>query len=405
MAELPGIISLRKEMETWRRELHATPETAFREYKTAGYVAARLREFGLDVRDGVGGTGVIASLSAGQSARAIALRAELDAVSASGHRAASRPNSGSTISHACGHDGHMAMLLAAAKHLAATRNFDGTVRFIFQPAEEVGLGAARMLAENLLDESPFDAVFALHGVPGLAVGEFAIAVGPVFAAANVVQIVLRGHPGHDALPHQIQNPIVAAATLVQQFNELVANRVSPYEVVALSVTGLVSADDWNSVPEQATLTIVVRSLSRKVQDRLLSMVSETAERVAVLHGCAVDLSRPVSYLPTINDSTEARNAAMAAEAVVDPEHVHRNLPPAMNAEDFGNLASARPGCYVMLGTGHRGRPNSTLHDAGFDFNDDALALGASFWVALVETRLPQLTKAPQTSVAGAVVSP
>jgi hippurate hydrolase len=397
---------LRETMLAWRKTLHGTAEVGFLEQVTAAFVAQKLSEFGITVVSGVGGTGVVGTLSCGESLQSIGLRAELDAVPKSGLVAVTRSASQASATHACGHDGHMAMLLGAAKHLSQTKRFDGTIRFIFQPAEESGTGAGAMIQDGLFTRFPVDALFGLHNVPYIPAGKFGIGVGPVMATVDRFTIVIRGRAGHDATPRANINPIIAASHLVQALQTTTLRILNPTDVATVTVTQFVAADDWNTVPQVANIGGVIRSLHGRTQKRLLDEVARVAKASAILFECTADIESGLHYSPTINDPEETQFAIRAATAVAGPEGLLRQLPPIMSGEDFGTFLERKPGCYALLGTGEPGA-EAGLHSAGFEFNDAVLAAGANFWVELVEHRLSMAgtISASKTSCAKDIVDP
>ena len=386
-ALLPLLIPRIREI---RRDIHAHPELAFGEWRTAERVAAHLASLGLEVRRGLAGTGVVASLKAGTGSRAIGLRADMDALpleelNTFGHRSMHRGQM-----HACGHDGHVAMLLGAAEALVALRHegrFDGTVHFIFQPAEEHEGGARVMLEQGLLDQCPMDAVFGLHNWPGLPVGEMAVTAGPVMAGADRFEVAIHGQGGHAAMPHQANDVVLAGAALVQSLQMLVSRLRDPLEPAVLSVTRFHAGHADNVLPEEAVLGGTVRTFSESQQQAMESALRRVCEGVALSHGVEVRLGYERGYPPTINTALQAGQCAEAAARVLGGGKVRRDLRPSMGAEDFAYFLQQRPGCYVWLGNG-AGQGGCMLHSPTYDFNDEIIPLGIRYWVALVEQVLP-----------------
>ena len=371
-----------------RRDLHAHPETAYQEKRTAGVVAATLRLLGLEVHEGLAGTGVVGTLRAGRGPRCIGLRADMDALPmlelgrqpwASRHPGAH---------HGCGHDGHTAMLLGAARQLARTRSFDGTVHFIFQPAEEGQAGARRLVEEGLFERFPCDTVYALHNWPDLPLGQAATRAGPIMAAADRFDITLRGRGGHAAQPQHTPDALLAASQLVVQLNTIVSRRIDPMDSAVLSVTRVQGGQSHNVLPAEASITGTVRSFDPAVQDRIEAALRDAAAGVALSHGCTVDVSYVRYYPATVNSADEAALALAAArDAGLQADFAAR---PAFTSEDFAFLLRERPGAYLWLG---QGRPDPgpdgerPLHHPCYDFNDDALPLGVRWFCAIVERAL------------------
>jgi len=374
------------ELRTLRHDLHAHPELGFAEHRTAAIAADAMRALGLDVAIGVGGTGVVATLRSGDGGRSVGLRADMDAlpiVEASGLPHASvHPG----VHHGCGHDGHTAMLIGAARQLARTRRFDGTVHFIFQPAEEGQGGADAMIRDGLFERFPCDAVYALHNWPGLPLGTIRTRPGPIMAAADRFELVVRGRGGHAAMPHTTPDAILAASQLVQQLNAIVSRDIDPTESAVLSVTKIEGGHVHNVLPAAVTVVGTVRSFDPGVQDRIEERLREVAAGVALSSGTEVSVDYLRYYPATINTADETRKALAAAaaaglDAAVAPV-------PAFTSEDFAFMLRVRPGAYLWLGQGRAGNADERpLHHPCYDFNDDALPLGIAWFVALVEQEL------------------
>lgn len=378
---LPALVAL-------RHDLHAHPELAYQEHRTAAIVAAALRELGLDVHTGIGGTGVVATLRCGDSPRSIGLRADMDALpiverGEHGH-ASTHPG----VHHGCGHDGHTSMLIGAARHLARTRRFDGSVHFIFQPAEEGEAGARAMIADGLFERFPCDAVYALHNWPDLPLGQAQTRPGPIMAAADRFDLTLRGRGGHAALPQQTPDALLAASQLVTQLNTLVARRIHPMDSAVLSVTRVQGGHTHNVLPAVVEITGTVRSFGLESQDRIEGALRAACAGIALMHEVEIAVAYSRYYPATINSSAEARFALEAAAAAgLDAQEAPR---PAFTSEDFAFMLQARPGAYLWLGQGraHPGPDGERpLHHPCYDFNDDALPLGIGWFVSLVERAL------------------
>lgn len=385
MAVPARIIALAAEMAAWRHRLHNRPELAFEERETADFVAARLADCGLAVHRGLAGTGVVGTLANGPG-KAVGLRADMDALPIEEATDAAYRSATPGIMHACGHDGHMAMLLGAAKYLAETRRFSGTVQFIFQPAEENEAGGRKMVADGLFQRFPVTAVFGLHNWPALAAGRAAVRPGPMMAACDIFDIRLTGRQAHAAMPHQGVDPIPAAATLIGALQSIVSRAVDPLQSAVVSVTRLDAGEAYNIVPETARLRGTVRALDADVQDFVEAAVWRVAAGVAAAHGCAADVHYERRYPPTVNDPTQAAFAAEVAVDVLGPGNVDCDLPPSMGAEDFAFMLQAVPGAYIWLGGGADAAPHG-LHHPSYDFNDAILTLGAAYWARLVEKAL------------------
>jgi amidohydrolase len=371
-----------------RHDLHAHPELAFAEHRTAGIVARALRELGLEVHEGIGGTGVVGVLRVGSGARSVGLRADMDALPLAEHSELGYRSTVLGVHHGCGHDGHTSMLLGAARHLARTRRFDGTVVFIFQPAEEGRGGARAMVDDGLFERFPCDAVYALHNWPDLALGSAQTRPGPIMAAADRFDITLRGRGGHAAQPQHTPDAILAASQLVTQLHTLVARRIDPGESVVLSVTRIEGGHSHNVLPAEVQITGTVRSFDAASQDIIEGALRATAQGVALASGTEVEVTYTRYYPATVNSAPEAARAlAAATEAGLATSVAAR---PAFTSEDFAFMLRARPGAYLWLGQG-RGDAASDrpLHHPAYDFNDDALPLGIRWLVAVAALELAQ----------------
>lgn len=387
MATIEDGDELHAAMTAWRRHLHAHPETAFEEHATAAFIAERLESFGgIEVTRGIAGTGVVGTLTEGDGP-AIGLRADMDALGFAEANTFAHRSTRPGKMHACGHDGHTAMLLGAARHLATTRAFRGTVRFIFQPAEENEAGGQAMVEDRLFERFSVDAVFGLHNWPGLPVGRMAVAPGPMMAACDLFEITLAGRGCHAAMPHLGTDTVLASAALTLALHGLVGRRIDPQDAAVLSVTEAHAGETWNVLPERALLRGTVRAFRASVQDILEAAIRETAAAVSAAHGCTAEVHYDRRYPATINHPEAARRAARAAALAFGEEAVEHHPRPSMGSEDFAFMLLQRPGCYVWLGNGATdgGR---VLHNPHYDFNDAILPLGALWWVTLVENELP-----------------
>jgi len=375
---------LHGEMTAWRHDLHAHPEIAFQEHRTSERVAGLLAGFGIDMHRGLAGTGVVGSLRRGGGPRSIALRADLDGLPM---QEIGEPPYRSQVPgamHACGHDGHMAMLLGAARELAERGRFDGTVYFVFQPAEENEGGGRVMVEQGLFDRFPADAVFGLHNWPGLDAGRFAVRPGPVMAAFDVFEVTVRGRGAHGAMPHLAIDPVVAAAEMIGALQTIVSRNVSPVEAAVVSVAQVQAGDTWNVIPEQARLRGSARYFRPDVGRAVEEGIRRIVAGVASAFGATSIVDYQHRYPATVNEPAATAIAARVAEEVVGSEQMVADAPPSMASEDFAFMLQARPGCYVWLGSGDGVR---ALHSPGYDFNDAVLPVGAAYWVRLAETIL------------------
>jgi hippurate hydrolase len=379
---------IQPEMTAWRRDLHAHPETAFEETRTAQLVAERLASFGIEVHRGLAKTGVVGALRAGASARAIGLRADLDALHIHEQNEFAHRSRHAGRMHACGHDGHTAMLLGAAQYLAETRRFDGTVYFIFQPAEENEGGGRAMVAEGLFEKFPVAGVYGMHNWPGIPVGKFGVLPGPMMASFDIFEIVVTGRGAHGAMPHTGIDPVVAGSALVQALQTIPSRTVDPIAPAVVTVTQFHAGDAWNVIPEQAILRGTTRAFRPDVQDQIEAGIRRVCAGIDATHGTRSSVRYERRYPPTINHPRETEIAAAAMAKVVGAENVLADLQPTMGSEDFAFMLQARPGCYVWIGNGP-GEGGCVLHNPRYDFNDEILAIGASYWATLVEQVLAQ----------------
>jgi len=370
-----------------RRDIHAHPELAFEETRTSDIVAHHLRELGIETHTGIGKTGVVGVIRAGNSNRAIGLRADMDALPITERNTFDHASRHRGKMHACGHDGHTTMLLGAAEYLSKHRNFDGTVVLIFQPAEEGEGGAPAMLDDGLLERFPFESVYGMHNWPGLPAGSFAIHNGPVMASSDKFEIHLYGRGAHAAMPHQGVDPITCGAAIVQSLQTLISRSRDPFDPAVISVTQFHAGEAYNVVPDRAMLMGTVRALTHDMRDKLETEMARVVAGVAAAHGARADFQYVRGYPPTVNSVDEAALCAEVAAALVGAANARTDLRPSMGAEDFAFFAEKRPGCYVWLGNGP-GEGGCTLHNPMYDFNDEILPVGASYWVRLVEAALP-----------------
>ena len=374
----------------WRHDFHRFPETGFNEHRTADRVAQVLQLLGLDVHRGIGGTGLVASLTVGSGTGMIGLRADMDAL-AMGEAAPDRTHASTNAGcmHACGHDGHMAMLLGAAQLLAQRRDFDGTVRFVFQPAEEHGRGAAAMLADGLLQRFPMDEIYGAHNIPGLPAGHFATRVGALMASEDNFTITITGRGGHAARPQMVIDPLVIGAEIVLALQTIVARSVDPRQSAVVSCTGFTTDGIRNAIPGTVVITGDTRSDSPTVQALLEARMRTLCEGICAAHGATCTVAYTHEFAPTVNWPQCVPVAVRAAQTVVGADRVDANTPPLMASEDFGCFLQHIPGAFVFIGNGDGDSPGAVpLHNAAYDFNDALLPLGARWFAGLVRQRLP-----------------
>ncbi|OWQ83862.1 peptidase M20 [Roseateles aquatilis] len=386
------IDDLLPELVRFRRDLHAHPELAFGEHRTAGLVADALRELGLEVHEGVGGTGVVGVLRHGEG-RAVGLRADMDALPMEERSGLPHASLFSGIHHGCGHDGHTAMLLGAARHLARTRGFAGTVNFIFQPAEEGKGGALAMVKDGLFERFPCDAVYALHNWPDLPAGQARTRPGPIMAAADRFDITIKGRGGHAAMPHRTPDAVLAASQIVVQLNTLVSRRIDPGESAVLSVTRIEGGHSHNVMPAEVALTGTVRSFDAVSQDAIESALKDSVEGLCHAAGCEADVVYTRYYPATVNTAVEASLALRAAASVGLVAEVAER--PAFTSEDFAFMLRERPGAYLWLGQGPRRTGEADyrpLHHPCYDFNDAVMAHGVRWFVAVAGLELAQVPR-------------
>lgn len=374
------------ELRSVRQDLHQHPEFGFEEQRTSALVAERLRSFEIDeVVEGVGGTGVVATLRCGGSNRAIALRADMDAlrIAEQGDRTYRSRTPG--VMHACGHDGHTAMLLGAAKLLAAEGGFDGTVRLIFQPAEEWGRGALAMISDGLMTRFPFDEIYGLHNMPGLAVGRFETCVGSLMSAEDNFEIILRGLGGHAARPQQTREVLVAACALVINLQTIVARRIDPADISVVSVTEILTDGTRNVLPGTARILGDARSFRPEVSAAIEAQMRRIAQGTAEVYDCEIEVIYTREFIPLVNDEKCTKAALSAAIAVFGAENVSADRDPFPGSEDFARFLDVVPGCFAYIGNGETSKQ---LHNPAYDFNDEAIPYGVRYFVELVRRRLP-----------------
>ena len=393
MRLIESILADAASITTLRRDIHAHPELCFEEVRTSDLIAKALTEWGIPVHRGLGTTGVVGIVKNGSSDRALGLRADIDALPMTEHNKFAHASTHAGKMHACGHDGHTAMLLAAAKHLSKHRNFDGTVYLIFQPAEEGGGGAREMIKDGLFKLFPMEAVFGAHNWPGMQVGQFAVKSGPCFASSNEFKITVRGKGAHGAMPHLGVDPVPAAAAMVSAFQTILTRNKRPIDTGVISVTMIHTGEATNVIPDSCVMEGTVRTFTTEVLDLIERRMKVVAESTAAAFECTAEFEFKRNYPPTINHEAETAFARRVLAEVVGSDNV-LDFEPTMGAEDFSYYLLEKPGCYFMIGNGdgaHRqgghGMGPCMLHNPSYDFNDDLIPLGATAWVRLAEAWL------------------
>ena len=412
---IPDIVDRQPELTRWRRDIHAHPELAFAETRTADFVAGQLSAYGIDVTRGLGNTGVVGTLSAGSSSKAIGLRADMDALPMDEHNTFAHKSKYSGKMHGCGHDGHTVTLLAAARYLAQSKNFDGTVQLIFQPAEEAnkaGSGARSMIEDGLFERFPVDQIFAFHNAPGLKAGVIATRPGPLMASMDLFDVTVTGRGCHGAMPHTGIDPINIAAHLQLAWQSIVSRTVDPVKSAVISPTSITTGESWSVIPDSVNIKGSVRTLSTAVRKHVEDRFWHVTQHVVEGYGGTVDIAYWPNYPVTNNHVEQAAFACKVAASVVGEDRVFGNTEPCMGSEDFGCMLEEVPGCYVFIGNsapgadaarasfnghsresltedfGDHAVPNACMvHDPNYDFNDKIIPVAASFFVGLVEKSL------------------
>ncbi len=393
MKTIDSIVTQATGIAAVRRDIHAHPELCFKEVRTADVIAQKLTEWGIPIHRGMGTTGVVGIVKNGTSSRAIGLRADIDALPMQEFNTFDHASKYPGKMHACGHDGHTAMLLAAAQHFAKNRNFDGTVYLIFQPAEEGGGGAREMIKDGLFEKFPMDAVFGMHNWPGMQVGQFAASPGPVMASSNEFKITIRGKGAHAALPHNGIDPVPVACQMVQAFQTIISRNKKPVDAGVISVTMIHAGEATNVIPDSCELRGTVRTFTLEVLDLIEKRMKQIAEHTCAAYEAECEFEFTRNYPPTINHPKETDFARKVMADIVGFDNVMVQEP-TMGAEDFSYMLQATPGAYVFIANGdgahremgHGGGP-CMLHNPSYDFNDDLIPLGATFWVSLAESWL------------------
>jgi len=387
MPVINRIAEFHSEIAGWRRDFHAHPELQYDVVRTAGKVADLLRSFGVDeVATGIGRTGVVGVIRGGRtdSGKVVGLRADMDALPITERTGKDYASTNSGKMHACGHDGHTAMLLGAAKYLAETRNFDGTAVVIFQPAEEGGAGARAMIEDGLFDRFGISEVYGLHNWPGIPTGHFAMRTGGIMASTDEFNILIEGRGGHAAKPHLALDPVATAAHIVTALQTVVSRNIDPLKPAVLSVTMIQAGDAFNVIPRTARLVGTIRAHDEGVRALAEQRLREIATQIAAAFGATVEIGFRRGYPVTVNHADQTGFAETVARELVGTDRVDGDVPPSMGGEDFSYMLQQRPGAYVFLGNGD----SSDLHTDTYDFNDEVIPTGASYWVRLAEKAMP-----------------
>jgi amidohydrolase len=391
---LEPIIQFQSDLQKIRRDLHAYPELSYEEIRTSDVVSAKLQEWGIPVIKGLGLTGIVGIIKNGASDRGVGLRADMDALPMEELNVFAHTSVHPGKMHACGHDGHTAMLLGAARYLSKHRNFDGTVYLIFQPAEEGGGGAKRMIDDGLFQKCPMQAIFGMHNWPDTIAGSFGITAGPMMASSNEFKVVIKGCGSHAAQPNKSVDPIMVAIQIAQSWQTIISRSKNPIDTAVLSITQIHAGSATNVIPDEATLIGTVRTFTTPVLDLIDDRMRKIAVHTAAAFGAEIEFDFQRNYPPLINHAVETNIAVEVATEIVGRQKVQSSVEPTMGAEDFAFMLEKMPGCYIFIGNGdgtHRdfghGLGPCNLHNPSYDFNDDLLSIGATYWVKLVEKYL------------------
>jgi len=380
--------NIQKDARSWRQDIHKHPELGFQEDRTAGKVAGLLAESGLDVHTAVGTTGVVAVLKRGAAEQAIGLRADMDALPIQEANTFEHRSVHDGVFHGCGHDGHTTMLLAAARQLAGSGEFDGTVYFIFQPSEEDGRGALSMIEDGLFERFPMQAVYGMHNMPGIPAGHFAVRKGAIMTSEDIFVITIRGRGGHSSMPDRAIDPVVIAAEVILALQSIVSRSVAPQDWGVVSVTEVLTDGARNVIPSTVTIKGDCRAMSTNTQELIAARMREIVAGITAAHGAEGSVEYRNDFIVTVNTADETAAAIAAARKVAGEPAVDANCPPCSASEDFARMLQVKPGCYILIGNGLDGHCGATLHNPNYDLNDEILTVGADYWVALVEAQLP-----------------
>ena len=406
------IIQFQAELQAIRRNIHAHPELCYEEQRTADVVTQKLTDWGIPVLRGLGVTGVVGIIKRGSGDAAIGLRADMDALPMQEFNTFAHASKNAGKMHACGHDGHTAMLLGAAHYLAQNGSFDGTVYVIFQPAEEGGAGAKKMIEDGLFEQCPMQAVYGMHNWPGAPVGTFGVTPGPMMASSNEFEVTVRGKGSHAAQPHKSVDPIMVAVQIAQSWQTIVSRNKSPLDAGVLSITQIHAGSATNVIPDDAKLIGTVRTFTLEVLDLMEQRMREVAAHTAAAFGAEVEFKFKRNYPPLINHAAETAFAVKVMQDVVGAAAVNAQVEPTMGSEDFAFMLQHKPGCYVFIGNGEGGHRDighglgpCNLHNPSYDFNDELLPIGATYWVRLAEAALPVPASQPASKQETAVLAP
>jgi len=389
MNTIKELEDLQQDMQAWRRDIHAHPEIAFEEHRTAQLVAEKLESFGIEVETGIAGTGVVGTLKKGTGNRSIGLRADLDALLINEANKFKHKSKNPGKMHACGHDGHTVMLLGAAKYLAEQGNFDGTVNFIFQPAEENEGGGKAMIDDGLFEKYPVESVYGMHNIPGMPVASFAIKPGPIMAAFDVFNVKIVGKGGHAAMPQTTIDPIIIGTKIIDAYQSIISRYIDPQEPAVLSVTQFHAGDAYNVIPNDIEIKGCTRCFSPKVQKQLEEQMHQITKSMCEAYGASYEFEYEHRYPATINSEEEAEIAGKVAQKVVGEDRVNLSPAAGMGSEDFAYMLQEKPGSYIWIGNGD-GEGSCMVHNPGYDFNDEILPIGATYWVKMAEEILSPL---------------
>ena len=395
MKLIDAVVDFHAELQTIRRNIHAHPELCYEETRTSDLVAEKLTAWGIPVLRGMGITGVVGVIRRGSSLAAIGLRADMDALPMQEFNTFAHASRHNGKMHACGHDGHTAMLLGAAHHLAKHGHFDGTVYVIFQPAEEGGAGAQKMIEDGLFEQCPMQAVYGMHNWPGAPTGSFSVTPGPMMASSNEFEVIVRGKGAHAAQPHKGVDPVMVAVQIAQSWQTIVSRNKSPLDAGVLSITQIHAGSATNVIPDDATLIGTVRTFTVPVLDLMEQRMRDVATHTAAAFGADVEFNFKRNYQPLINHALETAFPLGVMQKIVGVENVNASVEPTMGSEDFAFMLQHKPGCYVFLGNGDGGHRDAghglgpcNLHNPSYDFNDDLLPIGATYWIELAQAALP-----------------
>ena len=383
MELIKELLEQQPEMQKWRRDIHAHPEIAFEEHRTAKFVAEKLLSFGLDVETGIAGTGVVGTLKRGTGNRSIGLRADLDALLINEANDFEHKSKNPGKMHACGHDGHTTMLLGAAQYLSMKGNFDGTIHFIFQPAEENEGGGKVMVDEGLFEKYPVEAVYGMHNIPGMPVGTFAVKPGPIMASFDIFNLTVIGKGGHAAMPQTTIDPILIGTKIVDAYQSIVSRYINPQEPVVLSVTQFHGGDAYNVIPNEIEIKGTVRCFSSKVQASVEGQMEKITESICKAYGAKFNFEYERRYPATINSHEEVETSLKVARGISGDGMVNSSPTPSMGSEDFAFMLQEKPGSYIWIGNGDK-EGSCMLHNPGYDFNDEILPIGATYWVEMAQ---------------------